>query len=136
MTKWQEHLKKAEGYLGLEMFDQAALELEEIESEERTRYEVLALRAHMYIASERWDAAAVISEHFTRTRANRHSIDSECVHSVATTWIAEISGAHRALLQCKFPECRFALDQRKRHGGSSEQPQSNSQNQRKPQNEY
>ena len=52
---WQRHVLASSGYLELGMFDDAALALEEIEPEDKTRTEVLGARIALYIAAQKMD---------------------------------------------------------------------------------
>ena len=44
------------------MFDDAALALEEIEPQDKTRTEVLSVRVDLYIAARKWDMATTVAE--------------------------------------------------------------------------
>ena len=48
------------------MLDDAALALEEIEPEDRTRTEVLGARVVLYIAAKKWDMAATVASHLVK----------------------------------------------------------------------
>jgi Flp pilus assembly protein TadD len=48
------------------MFDAAALVLEEIAPEEKTRSEVLGARVNLYMASKKWDMAAAVASHLVK----------------------------------------------------------------------
>jgi hypothetical protein len=49
---WQRHVLACSGFLELGMLDHAALALEEIEPEEKTRTEVLGARVALYITAK------------------------------------------------------------------------------------
>jgi hypothetical protein len=49
---WQKHVLASSGYLELGMFDDAAIVLEEIAPEEKTRNEVLGARVNLDMARE------------------------------------------------------------------------------------
>ena len=51
-TDWQSHVLASSGYLELGMFDDAALALEEITPENKTRNEVLGARVNLYMAAK------------------------------------------------------------------------------------
>ena len=51
-TDWQRHVLASSGYLQLGMLDDAALALEEIEPEDKTRTEVLGARIALYTAKK------------------------------------------------------------------------------------
>jgi lipopolysaccharide biosynthesis regulator YciM len=63
---WQRHVLASSGYLELGMLDDAALALEEIEAEDRTRTEVLGARVVLYIAAKKWDMAAAVASHLVK----------------------------------------------------------------------
>ena len=52
-TDWQRHVLASSGYLELGMFDDAALALEEIEPEDKTRTEVLGAQINLYMAARK-----------------------------------------------------------------------------------
>jgi hypothetical protein len=47
-------------------FDDAALALEEIAPEDKTRTEVLSARVALYMAAKKWDMAAVVASHLAK----------------------------------------------------------------------
>ena len=63
---WQRHVLASSGYLELGMFNEAAQVLEEIESKEKTRNEVLGARVAVYIAAKKWDMAAAVASHLVK----------------------------------------------------------------------
>jgi hypothetical protein len=48
------------------MLDDAALVLEEIEPEDKTRSEVLGARVGIYLAAKKWEMAAVVASHLVK----------------------------------------------------------------------
>jgi Flp pilus assembly protein TadD len=48
------------------MLDDAALALEEIEPEDKTRTEVLGARVVLYIAAKKWDMAEAVASHLVK----------------------------------------------------------------------
>jgi lipopolysaccharide biosynthesis regulator YciM len=54
------------GYLELGMLDDAALALEEIEPEDKTRTEVLGARIALYITAKKWGMAAAVASHLVK----------------------------------------------------------------------
>ena len=52
-TDWRRHVLASSGYLELGMLDDAALALEEIEPEDKTRTEVLGARIALYITAKK-----------------------------------------------------------------------------------
>ena len=65
-TDWQRHVLAWSGYLELGMLDDAAMVLEEIAPEDKTRSEVLGVRVAIYLAAEKWDMAAVVANHLVK----------------------------------------------------------------------
>jgi lipopolysaccharide biosynthesis regulator YciM len=65
-TDWQRHVLASSGYLGLEMFDDAAMVLEEIAPEDKTRNEVLGARVNLYMVAKKWDMAAAVASHLVK----------------------------------------------------------------------
>jgi len=59
-SDWQRHVLASSGYIELEMFDAAALVLEEIAPEDKNRNEVLGARVALYMAAKKWDMAAAV----------------------------------------------------------------------------
>ena len=48
------------------MFDAAALVLEEIAPEDKTRNEVLGARVNLYMVAKKWDIAAAVASHLVK----------------------------------------------------------------------
>ena len=65
-SDWQRHVLASSGYLELGMLDDAALALEEIEPEDKTRTEVLGACIALYIAAKKWDMAAAVASHLVK----------------------------------------------------------------------
>jgi Flp pilus assembly protein TadD len=65
-TEWQRHVLASSGYLELGMFDDAAMVLEEIAPEDKTRNEVLGARVGIYMAAKKWDMAAAVASHLVK----------------------------------------------------------------------
>jgi lipopolysaccharide biosynthesis regulator YciM len=65
-TDWQKHVLASSGYLELGMFDDAAMVLEEIAPEDKTRNEVLGARVGIYMAARKWDMAAAVASHLVK----------------------------------------------------------------------
>jgi lipopolysaccharide biosynthesis regulator YciM len=59
-TDWQRHVLASNGYLELGMFDDAAMVLEEIAPEDKTRNEVLGARINLYMAAKKWNMAVAV----------------------------------------------------------------------------
>ena len=66
-TDWQRHVLASSGYLELRMLDDAALALEEIAPEDKTRREVLGARVGIYMAAKKWEMAAAVASHLAKT---------------------------------------------------------------------
>jgi Flp pilus assembly protein TadD len=65
-SDWQRHVLASHGYLELGMLDDAALALEEITPEDKTRIEVLGARVGIYMAAKKWEMAAVVASHLVK----------------------------------------------------------------------
>jgi lipopolysaccharide biosynthesis regulator YciM len=65
-TDWQRHVLTSSGYLELGVLDDAALALEEITPEDKTRTEVLGARVAIYMAAKKWDMAAAVASHLVK----------------------------------------------------------------------
>jgi Flp pilus assembly protein TadD len=65
-SDWQRHVLASSGYLELGMFDDAAMVLEEIAPEDKTRNEVLGARVGIYMAAKKWDMAAAVASHLVK----------------------------------------------------------------------
>jgi Flp pilus assembly protein TadD len=65
-TDWQRHVLASSGYLELGMFDDAAIVLEEIAPEDKTRTEVLSIRVAIYTAAKKWEIAAAVASHLVK----------------------------------------------------------------------
>jgi hypothetical protein len=63
---WQRHVLASSGYLELGMFDDAAMVLQEIAPEDKTRNEVLGARVGIYMAAKKWDMAAAVASHLVK----------------------------------------------------------------------
>ena len=48
------------------MFDDAAMVLEEIAPEDKTRNEVVGARVNLYMAAKKWDMAAAVASHLVK----------------------------------------------------------------------
>ena len=48
------------------MFEDAAMVLEEIEPQDKTRNEVLGARVNLYMAAKKWDMAAAVASHLVK----------------------------------------------------------------------
>jgi lipopolysaccharide biosynthesis regulator YciM len=68
---WQRHVLASTGYLELGMFDDAALVLEEIKPEDKTRNEVLGARVNLYLAAKKWDMAAAVASHLVKVEPEK-----------------------------------------------------------------
>ena len=65
-SDWQRHVLASSGYLELGMFDDAAMVLEEIAPEDKTRNEVVGARVNLYMAAKKWDMAAAVASHLVK----------------------------------------------------------------------
>ena len=58
-SDWQRHVLASSGYLEPEMFDDAAMVLEEIARGDKTRNKVLGARVNIYMSAKKWEAVAL-----------------------------------------------------------------------------
>jgi hypothetical protein len=65
------------------MLDDAALALEEIEPEDRTRTEVLGARVALYITAKKWDMAAAVASHLVKVEAEAILLRAQAMHPKA-----------------------------------------------------
>ena len=62
-AEWQKHVLACSGYIEL---DDAAMVLEEIAPEDKSRKEVLGARVVLYMAAKKWDMAAAVASHLVK----------------------------------------------------------------------
>ena len=66
------------------MIDDAALVLEEIAPEDKTRNEVLGARVGIYMAAKKWDKAATVASRPRENRAREFRlVDQHCLREAA-----------------------------------------------------
>jgi hypothetical protein len=63
---WQKHVLAC-SYVELGMLDDAALALEEITPEDKTRTQVMGARVAIYMAAKKWEMAAAVASHLVKT---------------------------------------------------------------------
>src|SRR5690349_13685576 len=66
ITPFDRRMRAAEGYIELGMFIDANAEINEIEPDERSLTEVLALRVRIYQKLEKWDLMISVAQTLTR----------------------------------------------------------------------
>lgn len=79
------HLEAAQGYLALDMMDEAVREIESIAPRDRIRPEVLGFRVLLYIKSEKWKEGCIAAQHMT-TLEPHVSTWWQCWASCARNW--------------------------------------------------
>ena len=62
---WQKHVLAC-SYVELGMLDDAALALEEITPEDKTRTQVMGARVAIYMAAKKWEIAAAVASHLVK----------------------------------------------------------------------
>ena len=55
------------------MFDDAAMVMEEIAPEDKTRNEVLGARVNLYMAAKKWDMAAAVASHLVKVEPHNEA---------------------------------------------------------------
>ena len=76
------------------MLDDAALALEEIEPEDKTRTEVLGARVVLYIAAKKWDMAAAVASHLVKVEPENEAWWINLAYSVRRSEGIEPYSAH------------------------------------------
>ncbi len=87
------------------MFDAAALALEEIEPEDKTRTEVLGARIALYITAKKWDMAAAVASHLVKVEPENEAWWINLAYSVRRS--EGIEQAEAILLRARAIHPRF-----------------------------
>jgi tetratricopeptide (TPR) repeat protein len=103
-TDWQRHVLASSGYLELGMFDYAALVLEEIAPEDKTRNEVLGARVGIYMAARKWDLAAAVASHLVKVEPQTAGWWISLAYAVRRTESVEKAEAILLRAQAIHPE--------------------------------
>ena len=103
-SDWQRHILASSGYLELGMFDDAALALEEIKPEDKTRSEVLGARVGIYLAAKKWDMAAAVASHLVKTEPENSGWWINLAYSVRRAESVEKAEAVLLRAQAVCPE--------------------------------
>jgi Flp pilus assembly protein TadD len=106
-TDWQRHVLASSGYLELGMLDDAALALEEIEPEDKTRTEVLGARVVLYIAAKKWDIAAAVASHLVKVEPENEAWWVNLAYSVRRS--EGIEQAEATLLRARAIHPKVAM---------------------------
>jgi Flp pilus assembly protein TadD len=86
------------------MFDDAALVLEEIAPEDRTRTEVLGARVNLYMAAEKWDMAAAVGSHLVKVDPQTAGWWISLAYAVRRTYCVENAEAILLRAQAIHPK--------------------------------
>ena len=89
------------------MLDDAALVLEEIEAEDRTRTEVLGARVVLYIAAKKWDMAAAVASHLVKVEPENEAWWINLTYSVRRS--ESIEKAEAILLRARAIHPKVAM---------------------------
>jgi Flp pilus assembly protein TadD len=106
-TEWQRHVLASSGYLELGMFDDAALVLEEIVPEDKTRNEVLGARVGIYMAARKWDMAAAVASHLVKVDPETASWWISLAYAVRCT--ESVENAEAILLRAQAIHPKVAM---------------------------
>jgi lipopolysaccharide biosynthesis regulator YciM len=68
------------------MLDDAAMVLEEIAPEDKTRNEVLGTRVVLYMAAKKWDMAAAVASHLVKVSSKPGLVDQSRVSDQTDRW--------------------------------------------------
>jgi Flp pilus assembly protein TadD len=93
--------------LSLEMLDDAALALEEIEPEDKTRTEVLGARIALYITAKKWDMAAAVASHLVKVEPENEAWWINLAYSVRRS--EGIEQAENILLRARAIHPKVAM---------------------------
>ena len=104
---WQRHVLASSGYLELGMLDDAALALEEIEPEDKTRTEVLGARIALYITAKKWDMAAAVASHLVKVEPENEAWWINLAYSVRRS--EGIEQAEAILLRARVIHPKVAM---------------------------
>jgi hypothetical protein len=89
------------------MLDDAALALEEIEPEDKTRTEVLGARVVLYIAAKKWDIAAAVASHLVKVEPENEAWWVNLAYSVRRS--EGIEQAEATLLRARAIHPKVAM---------------------------
>jgi Flp pilus assembly protein TadD len=104
---WQKHVLASSGYLELGMFDDAAMVLEEIAREDKTRNEVLGARLGIYMAARKWDMAAAVASHLVRVEPQNAAWWISLAYALRRT--ESVEKAEAILLQAQIIHPKVAM---------------------------
>jgi Flp pilus assembly protein TadD len=86
------------------MFDDAAMVLEEIAPEDKTRNEVLGARVGIYMAAKKWDMAAAVASHLVKVDPETAGWWISLAYAVRRTESVENAEAILLRAQAKHPK--------------------------------
>jgi Flp pilus assembly protein TadD len=95
------------GYLELGMLDDAAMALEEIAPEDKSRNEVLGARVVLYMAAKKWDMAAAIASHLVKVEPENEAGWINLAYSVRR--IEGVKAAEAILLRAQAIHPKVAM---------------------------
>jgi hypothetical protein len=101
------------------MFDDAALALEEIEPEDKTRKEVLGMRVDLCMAAGKWDMAAAVASHLVKVEPQTAGWWISLAYAVRRTEGVEKAEAILLRAQALHPKVAIRVHPRllcERHG--------------------
>ncbi len=89
------------------MLDDAALALEEIEPEDRTRTEVPGARVVLYIAAKKWEMASAVARHLVKAEPENEAWWINLAYSVRRT--ESVEQAEAILLRARAIHPKVAM---------------------------
>jgi Flp pilus assembly protein TadD len=104
---WQRHVLASSGYLELGMFDDAAMVLEEIAPEDKSRNEVLGARVVLYMAAKKWDMAAAVASYLVKVEPENETWWINLAYSVRRS--ESIEEAEAILLRAQAIHPKVAM---------------------------
>ena len=89
------------------MFDDAAMVLEEIAPEDKTRNEVLGARVNLYMAAKKWDMAAAVASHLVKVEPHNAAWWISLAYALRRT--ESVEKAEAILLQAQAIHPKVAM---------------------------
>jgi hypothetical protein len=117
-SDWQKHALASSGYLELGMLDDAALALEEIQPNDKTRTEVLGARVNLYMAARKWDMAAAVASHLVKVERDlvgQSGLFSSTVRACIKGGSHSVSGASDRTQSCHVRRSKHTAETRREY---------------------
>ena len=99
MGAFERHLLAATGFMELGMFDDAAMEIEDIDPQDKLRPEVFDFRATLFAQAKKWGAMEVVTRRVVALRPDEP--EAWVNWAYATRWEASLEAATEILLRAE-----------------------------------